>query len=77
MHEQPPDAMLREHARAQDHAVVRAALVVTYQQWREAMAADDMALAQELHQRRTFLEARRLQLTWERRQTPRARKHDN
>jgi len=33
MHEQPPDAMLREHARAQDHAVVRAALVVTYQQW--------------------------------------------
>jgi len=83
MHEQPPDASRRDPAQAQaraeawarEHESVRAALAVAYQHWQEATADGDTDRARELHERRIFLEARRLQLTWDRRLKPRAREH--
>jgi len=80
MHEQPSDASSRDpaqaqaraEARAREHAAIRAALAAAHQQWQAATAAGDTALANEWHERRVFLEARRLQRTWDRRRTPRA-----
>lgn len=76
MDNRSPDMLSGTHDRERELAALGDELAALYHAERSASRSGDGQLAQALHNRRVFLEARRLHVLWDRRRVPCPRPDD-